>query len=114
MKKFLSLILVLAFASVASADLKNRQDMRGGFKVGANGVTVKQIRCGTTAAMVAGTTTVSDTTVTANSIILLSGADNGGTGGSLRVTARTPGTSFVITSSSGTDTGKVAYCIFEP
>jgi len=39
---------------------------------------------------------------------------DGGTPGWLRVSARTPGTSFTITSSSGTDTSTVAYQIFEP
>ena len=67
-----------------------------------------------TATLVAGTVTVSNTTVTANSKIYLSHFTPGGTVGWLRVSARTAGTSFTITSSSGTDTSVVSYMIFEP
>lgn len=65
-------------------------------------------------ALVAGAKVVANTSVTANSRIFLTGQADGGTPGSLRVSARTPGTSFTITSSSGTDTSTVAYQIFEP
>jgi hypothetical protein len=64
--------------------------------------------------LVAGSVTVSNTSVTSNSRIFLTSQTDGGTPGFLRVTNRTPGTSFVITSSSGTDTSTVAYEIFEP
>lgn len=67
------------------------------------------------ATLVGGTVTVSNTSVTANSRIQLTGQDdNGGTPGWLRVSARTAATSFTITSSSGTDTSIVAYFITEP
>ena len=66
-----------------------------------------------TAVLVAGTVTVANTSVTANSIIMLTSQVNGGTPGFLRVTAKTAGTSFVITSSSGTDTSTVAWHIIE-
>ena len=66
-----------------------------------------------TATLVAGTVTVSNTSVTANSRIFLTAQDNSSTG-SLRVSARTAGTSFAITSSNAGDTGVVAYQIFEP
>lgn len=66
------------------------------------------------ATLVAGSVVVSNTSVTANSRILLTGQADGGTPGWPRVSARTPGTSFTITSSSGTDTSTVAYEIFEP
>lgn len=67
------------------------------------------------ATLVAGTVTVSNTAVTAESRIFLTGQDdNGGTPGFLRVSARVAGTSFTITSSSNTDTSIVAYEIFEP
>jgi hypothetical protein len=46
-------------------------------------------------------------------ILVTSNAD-GGTPGFLRVSARTAGTSFTVTSSSGTDTSTFAYEIFEP
>lgn len=68
-----------------------------------------------TATLVAGTKTVANTSVTANSrIFLTSQNDNAGTAGFLRVTAITAGTSFVITSSNVADTSVVAYEIFEP
>ena len=67
-----------------------------------------------TAVLVAGTVTVADTAVTASSRIFLTSQADGGTPGFLRVSARTAGTSFTITSSSGTDTSTVAYEIFEP
>jgi hypothetical protein len=67
-----------------------------------------------TAVLVAGSKVVANTAVTANSRILLTSNADGGTPGWLRVSARTAGTSFTITSSSGTDTSTVAYQIFEP
>lgn len=67
-----------------------------------------------TATLVAGTVVVSTTAVTANSRIFLTGQNTGGTAGALRVSARTAGTSFTITSTSGTDTGAVAWMIVEP
>ncbi len=67
-----------------------------------------------TAVLVAGTVTVADTVVTASSRIFLTSQADGGTPGFLRVSARTPGTSFTITSSSRADTSLVAYEIFEP
>lgn len=66
------------------------------------------------ATLVAGTVTVSNTAVTANSRILLSGQDSSGAHGELTISARTAGTNFTITSSSGTDTRNVAWLIFEP
>ena len=67
-----------------------------------------------TAPLSAGSVVVSNTSVTANSRIFLTSNADGGTPGWLRVSARTAGTSFTITSSSGTDTSTVAYQIFEP
>lgn len=65
-----------------------------------------------TATLTAGTVTVANTSVTATSRILLTAQDNN-TAGALRVSARTAGTGFTITSSNNTDTGVVAYEIFE-
>lgn len=65
------------------------------------------------ATLVSGTVTVANTSVTADSRILLTGQDNNATG-ALRVSARTPGVSFTITSSDVAATGVVAYEIFEP
>lgn len=67
-----------------------------------------------TAVLVAGTVTVANTSVTAVSRIFLTSQVDGGTVGFLRVSARTAGTSFTITSSSATDTSTVAFEIFEP
>lgn len=64
--------------------------------------------------LVAGSVVVANTSVTANSRILLTSNVDGGTPGFLRISARTNGTSFTITSSSGTDTSTVAWQIFEP
>jgi hypothetical protein len=67
-----------------------------------------------TATLVAGAATVSTTAVTATSRIFLTNQSLGGTAGFLRVSARTAGTSFTITSSSATDTSTVAWLIVDP
>jgi hypothetical protein len=66
------------------------------------------------ATLVGGTVTVSNTLVTGNSRILLTGQNSSGTHGELTVSARSAGTSFTITSSSATDTRSVAWLIIEP
>ncbi len=66
-----------------------------------------------TATLIGGASVVSNTSVTATSRIFLTSNADGGTPGWLRVSARSVGTSFTITSSSGTDTSTVAYEIFE-
>lgn len=66
------------------------------------------------ATLVAGTVVVNTTAVTANSRIQLTAQTTGGGPGALRVSARTAGTSFTITSTSGTDTSLVAWEIKEP
>jgi hypothetical protein len=66
-----------------------------------------------TATLVAGTVTVSNTRVTANSRIFLSVTTVGGVQGILSVGTVTPGTSFVINSSSIADTSTVAWMIIE-
>lgn len=75
---------------------------------GANG---KQ---GLTAAMTAGTITVANTSVTANSRIMLTSQATGGTVGGENVSTRTAATSFTITSTNAADTSTVAFQIFEP
>lgn len=67
-----------------------------------------------TAKLTAGTVTVANTSVTANSRILVTSNVDGGTPGWLRVSAMSTGVSFTITSSSNTDTSTVAFQIFEP
>jgi hypothetical protein len=67
-----------------------------------------------TAVLVAGSAVVANTSVTANSRILLTSNADGGTPGFVRVSARVAGASFTITSSNPLDTSTVAYEIFEP
>lgn len=67
-----------------------------------------------TAALTGGTVVVNTTAVTNNSRVFLTAQNTGGTPGALRVSARTAGTSFTITSSSGADTSTVAWMIVEP
>ena len=68
---------------------------------------------GTSAAMVAGTVTVTAPAVLATSIIQLTANTPGGTQGVLSapVASITPGVSFVINSSSNTDTSTVNWTI---
>lgn len=66
---------------------------------------------GVSGAMTAGTITISTTAVTASSRIFLTHATVGGTVGVLSVGTVTAGTSFVINSSSNTDTSTVNWLI---
>lgn len=67
-----------------------------------------------TATLAAGTVTVANTKVKANSRIFLMSNTDGGTPGWLRVSARVADISFTILSSSNIDTSVVAYLILEP
>lgn len=66
------------------------------------------------ATLVGGTVTVANTSVTANTRVFLTAQTSGAAPGALRVSARTAGTSFTVTSSSGTDTSQFAYLLVEP
>ena len=66
------------------------------------------------ATLSAGAVTVNNTTVTANTRIFLSTTTAGGTVGHPYVSARSAGTSFTITSTSGTDTSTIAWLLIEP
>jgi hypothetical protein len=88
----------------------NSQILTAGFGLGVKAGTNSKIG---TAVLVAGTVTVATTAVTANSSIFLTSQVDGGTPGFLRITAKTAGTSFVITSSNGADTSTVAWIIVE-
>lgn len=66
------------------------------------------------ATLAAGTVTVANTSVTATTRILLTVNTPGGTVGTPYVSARTAGTSFTITSTSGADTSTVGYFLVEP
>jgi len=93
-------------ASLGNIDV---QSAGSGLRV-AEGANAKQ----GTGTLVGGTLTVANTSVTANSRIFITSQVDGGTPGFLRVSARTAGTSFTVTSSSGTDTSTFAYEIYEP
>ena len=64
--------------------------------------------------LVAGAATATTSIVTANSRIFLTGQNSSGTHGELTVSSRSAGASFVVTSSSATDTRLVAWHILEP
>lgn len=66
-----------------------------------------------TATMVAGTVVVSNTSITANTRIFLTKEGSTSTG-HVRVSARSVGTSFTISSSSGSDTSSVHWMLVEP
>jgi hypothetical protein len=66
------------------------------------------------ATLVAGTVTVNNSSVAANSRIFLAVQTPGGTVGSPYISARVATTSFTITSTSGADTSIVAWMIVEP
>jgi hypothetical protein len=66
-----------------------------------------------TAVLVGGTVTVSNTAITANSIVTLGMNAVGGTPGAHYISALTVGASFVISSTSGSDTSTVGYTITE-
>jgi hypothetical protein len=65
------------------------------------------------ATLVSGTVVVSNTSITANTRVFLTGQNNSVTG-ALRVSARSAGASFTITSSNAGDSGVVAYMLIEP
>lgn len=67
-----------------------------------------------TAVLVAGTATVANSAISSAARIFLTTQVPGGTVGTPYVSARTAGTSFTITSTSGTDTSTVAYFLVEP
>lgn len=62
-------------------------------------------------ALVAGTVTVADINVTAETLIMLSRHTLSGTAGALSYTLN-PGVGFTITSSAGTDAGVIVYQVF--
>lgn len=66
------------------------------------------------ATLVGGTVTVPNVNVTASSRIFLTAQTSGAAPGTLRVSTLTAGVSFVITSTSPTDTSQVAWMIVEP
>lgn len=78
------------------------------------GTIIRGLRHGVATLSGSGTATVTDTAVTANTRIFLTSNTDGGTPGWVRVSARTAGANFTITSSSTTDTSTVAWFAVEP
>lgn len=66
-----------------------------------------------TCTLVAGVCTVTNNTITANTIIQLGGVTSGGTPGALFVNAVTVGTSFVVHSTNSLDTSTIGYTLTE-
>lgn len=87
-----------------------------GRRIGVRGMDVLEVTNGRmgTAVLVAGTVTVNNTSITASTRVFLTAQVAGGTPGALRLGTVVAGTSFVITSSSGTDTSTVAWLLVEP
>lgn len=83
--------------------------------IGVGGTDTKRIKHGT-ATLSSGAVTVSDVTVTASSLILLTVQSLGTVAApqAVAVTARSAGTSFTITSADNTDTSVVAWLMVEP
>jgi hypothetical protein len=79
--------------------------------VAGKGLQLKAGRTLNTAVLVAGTVTVSDSSLAAGDQIFLGNAAVGGTLGALYVSARTNGTGFTISSMNALDTSTVAYMI---
>ncbi|MFM9464852.1 glycosyl hydrolase family 28-related protein [Streptomyces scabiei] len=67
-----------------------------------------------TATLAAGTVTVNTTAIAAASVVQLTIQTPGGTVGSVYVNARTAGTSFVVKSTSASDTSTVGWRILDP
>lgn len=112
----------------ASAEFRSRYQTRDGsaglLPVSAGGTGAKTAAAALTAlgaqgvpaatglaTLVGGAATVTDANITANSVIELDYSTRGGTPGAVYVSAITASTSFVITSTSNTDTSKIFYRI---
>ena len=67
-----------------------------------------------TVTLSAGQATVTTSQVAANSRIFLTPQQDGGTPGAVRVSSRSVGTSFLIKSTSATDTSVIAWLIVDP
>lgn len=66
-----------------------------------------------TATLVAGTVTVADAKITANSTIRILSKTLGGTPGAHFISAKSVGVSFTITSTSNTDTSTVNFSVID-
>ncbi len=110
---------VTGHTSMSTGQTSGNFTVFGGALVLGTAGTTLQVKEGTNASMgvatlVAGTVTVNTNKVTANSRIQCTIQSPGGTLGIVHVSARTPGASFTITSTSNVDTSTVAWIILEP
>lgn len=102
---------------VYQADASSRNVFEGNIEIATAGKSIG-IKEGANAKMgiatlVGGTVTVNTTAVAANSRIFLATNVVGGTAGHVSISARVAGTSFTITSTSGTDTSQIAWWIVD-
>lgn len=88
-------------------------DVGYGFVPGGSVFFGSRIRQGT-ATLSSGTATVTDTAVASGTEIFLADVTPGGTVGAIFISAKTASTSFVITSTSNTDSSVVAYTEIDP
>jgi hypothetical protein len=84
-----------------------------GLQVSSSGTVMSKVRHGTFV-LSSGAATISDSNVTSSTRIFLTSQVDGGTPGWLRVSSRSVGVSFTVTSSSGSDTSTVGYVMIEP
>ena len=104
----------------AEASLSSTLTITNGDLIDANPGRALKVKEGGAAArmgrvsLVGGTISVNTTAITALSEVLLCCQVPAGTPGHLRVSARTPGSSFTITSSDALDTSAVAWLLIEP
>jgi hypothetical protein len=113
-KTLVSLALVICAAFLFMGAKQQLNEFNGGIQVGPFGNTVKSLIHGTATLGAGGTVVVPQPQVAANTEIYLTEQTTGGTPGFVRVSARTPGTSFTILSSSGTDTSTVSWLMVQP
>lgn len=106
--------LLIDFA-VDGGAFTNRFKLSSGGVLTANGLSIvsgANQRAGN-AVLVAGTVTVNNTTVTANTIVMLTRKTAGGTPGTLITYTVSAGTSFTINSDSALDTSTFSYFLIE-
>jgi hypothetical protein len=102
-------------ADVSSATRTNSIVLGSGGSATANAQLVIHGAGSGTSTLSSGSKVVSNTTVTATSIIIVTATNKSGTGGTLYLTARSPNTSFTVTSTGGSgDNSSFNYWIFEP
>lgn len=104
------------FGTMTLTGLRVGTDIFGTYDGGNVGVKGTQINCIAhgAVALASGSATVSTSLVTGSSRIFLTSQSDGGTPGWVRVSSRSAGTSFTITSSSNTDSSAVAWLLIEP